>query len=573
AGTLPDGLSLATDGALTGTPTTAGTANFTITATDANSDTGQAAYSLQIDAAPVTITLSPAAGALTAAMAGEDYSASITASGGTEPYIYSLASGTLPAGMVLNASTGELSGPLDAGTEGNYSFTIQARDANNVTGSANYTLAVSERAVTVTDKQVTVPPGSAPPNVNLTTGATGGPFLSAAIVSVEPPNGGTAQIVNGEFAQTGAPGPLGFYLKFTPNPAYSGQVTVGFTLTSSLGSSNVGRVVYTLGYDPVAVADEIDSLVHGFVQTRQNLIANTIRVPGLRDRRRMQAGRSPVDTRLSPSADGMTFGFSTSLAQITAIERGPDAEPSPFNIWMDVSLTMHNREENDNRLGSFAMISAGADYLLTERALVGVSFHYDRMSDPTGEDARLTGNGWLAGPYSSFELGHGVFWDTSLLYGGSSNEIDTAFWDGRFDTRRWMFDTSLTGQWYLDPATTLAPKLRAVYLSETVGDYDVDNDNGDIVDLDGFVAEQLRVSLGAELARQFVLDNDLILTPSLALTTGFSGLDGSGVFGSVGTGLALTNGGNWSLDAALRVNVEGDGQTSGGARLGFAIRF
>ncbi|WP_168801042.1 cadherin-like beta sandwich domain-containing protein [Peteryoungia ipomoeae] len=574
-GTLPAGLGLNTgNGQLTGTPTTAGTATFTITATDASNATGSAAYSLQINPAPPTsVSLSPASGTLPEAMAGEDYSASITASGGTGPYLYSLISGTLPDGMVLNVSTGELRGPLDVGTEGGYSFTIEARDTNNVTATGAYSLVVSEREVTVTDKQVPVPPGSVPANVNLATGATGGPFLSAAVASVDPPNGGTAEIVNGEFAQAGPPGPLGLYLKFTPNPSYSGEVTVRFTLTSALGTSNLGSVVYILSYDPLAVAEEIDGLVHDFVRTRQNLISNMIEVPGLLQRRRMQAGGSPVDARMSPSADGVTFGFATSLAQIRAVEAGEGGDTSPFNIWMDATIATHNREDNDDRWGSFAMISAGADYLLTERALVGLSFHYDRMTDPAAEDADLTGNGWLAGPYASLELGRGVFWDSSLLYGGSSNEIETAFWDGEFETRRFLFDTSISGQWYLDPATTLTPKLRAVYFSETVDDYAVENENGDILSFDGFLEEQLRISLGAELARQYVLDNGLLLTPSLALTSGVSGLDGSGLFGSVGTGFALTDGGNWSLDAALRFNIEGDGETSGGARLGLTVRF
>ncbi|MFN4127706.1 beta strand repeat-containing protein, partial [Pannonibacter indicus] len=55
SGALPAGLSLnAGNGQLTGTPTTAGTANFTITATDGNNDTGSAAYSLLINAAPAS---------------------------------------------------------------------------------------------------------------------------------------------------------------------------------------------------------------------------------------------------------------------------------------------------------------------------------------------------------------------------------------------------------------------------------------------------------------------------------------------------------------------------------------
>ena len=58
AGSLPAGLSLnAATGAITGTPTTAATSNFTITATDGLGATGARAYSVTINAA---ITVNPA---------------------------------------------------------------------------------------------------------------------------------------------------------------------------------------------------------------------------------------------------------------------------------------------------------------------------------------------------------------------------------------------------------------------------------------------------------------------------------------------------------------------------------
>ncbi|MEH0069511.1 Ig domain-containing protein [Pannonibacter sp. Pt2-lr] len=174
----------------------------------------------------------------------------MTVSGGTGPYLFSVSAGALPPGMVLNVSTGALNGPLNADTEGSYSFTIQVSDANNALASAAYTLEVKKRAVTVTDKVVTVPAGSAPGNVNLATGATGGPFIDASLLSVEPANAGTARIVNSQFAQAGGGGSAGFYLKFTPDPAYSGQVTIRFSLTSDLGVSNTGSVIYNLGYNP-----------------------------------------------------------------------------------------------------------------------------------------------------------------------------------------------------------------------------------------------------------------------------------------------------------------------------------
>src|SRR5690606_36080171 len=109
------------------------------------------------------------------------------------------------------------------------------------------------------------------------------------------------------------------------------------------------------------------------------------------------------------------------------------------------------------------MASVGADYLVTPQFLVGISAHFDRMTDPTDEDAEITGNGWMAGPYASVELGRGVFRDTSLLIGGSSNDIDTLLWDGSFDTRRLMFDTSIKGKWDIGNGIVLTPAVRAVY--------------------------------------------------------------------------------------------------------------
>lgn len=247
---------------------------------------------------------------------------------------------------------------------------------------------------------------------------------------------------------------------------------------------------------------------------------------------------------------------------------------SPFNVWIDGAFLAHNDKDiNGGKWGSFAMLNMGADYLLNDRALVGLSFHYDHMTDPTDEDAELKGNGWLAGPYASVEIGKGVFWNASLLYGGSSNDIDTLFWDGSFETRRLMADTSIEGEWDIGNETMLSPKLRAVYFSEDVEDYTVKNDAGDAIDIDGFNEEQLRVSLGAEIARSFALDNGTKLTPKLGLTGGFSGLDGSGAFANVKAGLSLQTADFWILDASLLFSIEGDGETSVGTRVGASKAF
>lgn len=522
---------------------------------------------------PVSFVFAPADGSvLKPAMAGEAYSQPISATGGTGTQTYRLASGSLPFGVVVNASTGELTGPLDAAAQvKTYSFDIEVRDGSGATGTASYTLEVKERVVSVTDI-----PGTLPRNVNLERGATGGPFSSADIVFVEPSNAGTASIVRGEFAAAG-PTPLGWYLKFVPNPGYSGTAKVGFRLTGALGPSNTGTVTYTLRYSEAALEEDIGNLVRGFVQTRQGLIASTIKLPGLLDRRRMATSADSVTSRVQPSPDGIMLGYATSLAQLAATRNAAtgvaDVELSPFNAWIDGTFMAYNRDDNAGRWGSFGMVSAGADYLVSETAMIGLSFHYDRMTDPTDMDAELTGNGWLAGPYASLEIGKGVFWDTSLLYGGSANEIGTTFWGGTFDTTRWMLDTSISGQWNLDGVTTLTPKLRAVYFSETIDDYAVKNDGGDTIPMDGFDQEQFRVSLGAELSRSFTMENGMALTPRLGLTGGFAGLDGTGAFGSLSAGLALQTVQNWSIDGELLFDIEGEGQKSVGAKAGISSRF
>ncbi|MDT4809698.1 Bacterial Ig-like domain (group 3) [compost metagenome] len=574
--TFKNGSTTLSTGSVSGTTATFSTAALavgahSITAEYSGDSNNAAATSgaVTVTVAASAITFSPAGGALPEAMAGEAYSQQILATGGAGALSYSLKSGTLPAGMILNISTGELTGPLDTAAEAkDYSFTIEARDGHGTTGTASYTLTVKTRAVTVTDKTVDVPSGSMPVNVNLEAGATGGPFTDASPTFVEPANAGTASIVRGEFAAAG-PTPLGWYLKFIPNPAYSGTVRVGFRLMNAQGASNTGTVTYKIGYNPAEVADNIDDLVHGFVQTRQGLIASSIRVPGLLERRQLGNATDPVTARMTPSEDGITASFATSLAQM---ESAGGYAP-PFNVWIDGTLMAHKRDENDDKWGSFAMLNLGADYLISEKALVGLSLHFDRMTDPTKEDAELTGNGWLAGPYASREIGKGVFWDTSLLYGGSANDIDTAFWDGSFDTKRWLIDTVIMGEWQIDEATVLTPELRAVYFNETVKDYSVRNGAGDEITIEGFDAEQFRVSLGAEIARSFTLENGSTVTPKLGATAGYAGLDGSGAYGTLTAGLTLETVDFWMLDASLLLDIEGDGQKSLGGRVRAAKQF
>ena len=99
AGSLPNGLVLSAGGSLSGTATEVGTFNFTVTATDANGQTGSRAYTLVV-AAPV-LTMTPAAGTLNAPYA-TGFSQAFTASGGSGSFSYAL-TGTLPTGLSFSS--------------------------------------------------------------------------------------------------------------------------------------------------------------------------------------------------------------------------------------------------------------------------------------------------------------------------------------------------------------------------------------------------------------------------------------------------------------------------------------
>ena len=137
SGSLPTGLSLNNStGVISGTPTTDSTYNFTITATDAQSNNESQDYSIVVSG---PLPISPST--LPPATLDTYYSQTVTASGGVAPYTYAVTSGSLPTGLSLDSSTGVISGTPT--TDNTYSFTITATDANNNTGSNGYSLIVS----------------------------------------------------------------------------------------------------------------------------------------------------------------------------------------------------------------------------------------------------------------------------------------------------------------------------------------------------------------------------------------------------------------------------------------------
>jgi hypothetical protein len=132
SGTLPPGLSLdAATGAITGTPSAAGNTSFTIQVTDSSSPPQSTKTVLSIPVSAAAPALAITTALLPNGGIGTPYDRILTATGGTAPYTWSIlsGSGSLPAGLSLAASTGELTGSPT--TAGSFTFTLQVTDSSN----------------------------------------------------------------------------------------------------------------------------------------------------------------------------------------------------------------------------------------------------------------------------------------------------------------------------------------------------------------------------------------------------------------------------------------------------------
>jgi hypothetical protein len=170
SGSLPTGLSLnSSTGVISGTVGgSAGTYSFTVKIEDesggAGSESDTQALSIVVAAAPVITTTSLPDGAVSSS-----YSQTISKTGGTGSGVFSVQSGSLPAGLSLNSSTGVISGTPT--TPGNYSFTIRYTDTVSVYDDQALTLFIDG---TPTISTTSLPDGTEGVSYSQTIASSGG---------------------------------------------------------------------------------------------------------------------------------------------------------------------------------------------------------------------------------------------------------------------------------------------------------------------------------------------------------------------------------------------------------------
>ena len=213
AGALPPPLTInSSTGVISGTPSTAGTFNFTVRATDTTSLFDAQPLSITIAHSPIPpniTTTSLPGGTVDAA-----YSEQVRATGGTGALTWTVSAGSLPPPLTLNPTTGVISGiPSTAGT---FNFTVRATDTLLLFDTQSLSIIINAPPLALTIATTTLPNGTVTQNYSATVAASGG----------TPPYTWSIDYFSGDTLP--APG-----LSLSPSGAITGTPTTAGTFTQT----------------------------------------------------------------------------------------------------------------------------------------------------------------------------------------------------------------------------------------------------------------------------------------------------------------------------------------------------
>jgi hypothetical protein len=141
SGVLPTGLALSPDGVLSGTPTSEGSFTFAVKA-QYGTPVDTKTYTLGVRQ-PLVVSSPFGPEQRPSAEVGVRFAKTVTATGGSGTYTWSLSSGALPSGVALDASNGMLSGTPRA--PGSFAFGLTATDGEGRAATVSAALNVAPR--------------------------------------------------------------------------------------------------------------------------------------------------------------------------------------------------------------------------------------------------------------------------------------------------------------------------------------------------------------------------------------------------------------------------------------------
>jgi hypothetical protein len=305
------------------------------------------------------------------------YTASLSATGGTAPYTWSVTTGSLPAGLTLSGST--ISGtPTAAGTS---MFTVQVTDAASRTGTAALSIKVSQQSPALGITTTSLPGGYVGVPYSATLGATGGvPPYTWSISPGTLPAGLTLAESTGVISGTPtASGSSSFTADVTDSQSNMASAQLQITINPALSNSALsGNYAFSLsGYQTLS-GQQVPFFMAGsfFADGAGNLQGGVLDMNS--------SSGQQVDVSFtgmySVSGNGiatMTFVTSTTTYSLSAIVSSGgngqlilnNADPAPRG-----SGTFFLQNTQDFQVppaASYAIGTLGADSLLNRYAAAG----------------------------------------------------------------------------------------------------------------------------------------------------------------------------------------------------------
>jgi hypothetical protein len=200
SGSLPVGLSLSSNGGISGTPTTTGTSSPTFRVRDSGNpqqmDTHPLSITIGLPTPPNITTTSLPAGAFDV-----DYNQTVSVTGGIRPFVWGVTSGALPEGLDLNASNGNIFGTPTS--TGSFKFRLRVTDQSSQSDEQNFTIVINSPAPPSITRPSSLQEGTVNqpyPNTQFT--ATGGAMPYEWSVHPALPNGLTLNPSSGVISGT-----------------------------------------------------------------------------------------------------------------------------------------------------------------------------------------------------------------------------------------------------------------------------------------------------------------------------------------------------------------------------------
>jgi hypothetical protein len=398
AGSLPPGLTIDAQNAITGMPTAAGTYAFSVTVTDEQSQTDTHDYTIAIAAAATPVTLLPPDGALDPGTVGTQYPGqTFGATGGTAPYTFAVASGALPPGMAIAFGDTLTGTPTLAG---NYSFSISVTDQLGQSDVNAYTLIVSDRAAPVV---------LAPESGALSGGTVGTAYAGVTLSA----SGGTAPYTIA--VATGSALPPGLSIdggnRLVGTPGADGMFSFSITATDALGATDTNdyTVIINAALSPVVLAPEDETLPPGVAGAAYSGATFTATGGVAPYTFQTSGGTVPPGLSLSPSGEltGVPTVAGTYRFFVTVIDAFTQTDTDEYLVVVSAAVTPVVLAPEDDTLppGVAGAAYSGATFTATG-GVAPYTFQTSGGTVPPGlslsSSGELTGVPTVAGTYRFF---------------------------------------------------------------------------------------------------------------------------------------------------------------------------